>query len=88
MKSFVDPRSCKSVYNHFCWIRFEGSEEPLSIDVPLGVARSHHYRNMCPKGVDICKELEASQSVDDIMQRYKRELDAKVSTVLRALGKL
>jgi len=45
--------------------------EPLSIDVPIDVARNHHYRRMCNLKAEVCKKLDDSRSVDDIMLKYK-----------------
>ena len=32
-KSFVDPRLCLSVFNHYCWIRFPSGTDEVAIDV-------------------------------------------------------
>jgi hypothetical protein len=87
-KSFVDPRTCKSVFHHYCWVWFKRSPHPLSIDVSAEIARSHHYRYRCPLSKEHCAKLVEEQSMDDVMIKYGAELKRSVEKVLRAIGLL
>src|SRR6218665_3399261 len=77
-KSFVDPRRCKSVFNHYCYVRFPNSGS-LSVDVNTSVALSHHYRSSCPLDKTKCEKQWKEQVVDDVMLKYKDMLLSRVS---------
>ena len=85
VKSFVDPRRCLSVFNHYCYIRFPKSPEPFSVDVPTDLAASHHYRYQCPPRRKDCKTLLSTLQTDDVMLRYKDYLLKKTAIVRSAL---
>ena len=84
-KSFVDPRRCVSVFNHFCYIRFPKSAQPFSVNVPTDLAVSHHYRYKCKTSKE-CKRMLATLQTDDIMLRYKDYLVKKTAIARSALG--
>ncbi len=84
-KSLVDPRRCFSVFNHYCWIRFPGTPKNFTVDVPPGLALSHHYRR-CGFGEEKCKSLSTEQTLDPSILKYKTELQNRVSSVLRDLS--
>jgi hypothetical protein len=45
-KSFVDPRRCLSVFNHFCLVRFASAPtRGWSVDVSESLATCQHYRS-------------------------------------------
>jgi Glycosyltransferase family 92 len=91
-KSFVDPRRCLSVYNHYCWIPFPNSGEGLewrfgrSVDVDPDIALLHHYRYQCQHETELCKIFDSQQTVDDVMLKYREHLIYAVSAVMRVLG--
>ena len=86
-KSFIDPRTCLSVFNHYCWKRFPSSDKRWTIDVRTDIAMSHHYRD-CQFGKDKCDVLSKERQRDDTVMRYKNVLDSRVKTVLDDQGKL
>jgi len=84
-KSFVDPRRCKSVFNHYCWIRFPNSGSP-NVDVNTSVALSHHYRSSCPFDKIQCANHDKEKIEDNTMLKYKYKLLDRVYDVLNATG--
>jgi hypothetical protein len=86
-KSFVDPRRCLSVFNHYCWIPFAGSEEGLpplgtSVDVDATIGLNHHYRYKCPADEQTCRSYDDSRVTDDTMLRFGDEIKRRVSDTL------
>jgi len=81
-KSFVDPRQCLSVFNHYCWIPFPDSDSP-GVDVETSIALSHHYREICPFDKDQCDGYANVKVRDDIMLKYKDKLQDRVSELLK-----
>ena len=83
-KSFIDPRSCLSVFNHYCWKRFPLPDKRWTIDVNTSLALSHHYRS-CSLGKSKCSSLEGERTQDDVLLRYKPVLDINVREALKNL---
>lgn len=83
-KSFIDPRTCLSVFNHYCWIRFPNLPGDFTIDVPTDIAISHHFRN-CNHGNENCQKYRNDSFNDDIIVQYKEQLDKRVRKVLEML---
>ena len=86
-KSFVDPRHCLSVFNHYCWVplRTAMSSWRRAVHVKASVALSHHYRK-CTFGVKKCAAYFQQRTVDDAALRFRDELKPRVTRVLRLLG--
>ena len=82
-KSFIDPRICISVFNHYCYIRFPNGPSPFTIDVPPDLGTSHHYKT-CNLGGE-CKKMMASNYTDDVMLRYKDYLLQQRALVKKSL---
>ena len=85
-KSFVDPRLCLSVFNHYCLRPLrQPSMTLVHIYVRADIARSHHYRR-CGFGNKTCSEYFAQETTDDVALRFKRRLQPAVEAVLNELG--
>jgi len=85
-KSFVDPRSCLSVFNHYCLRPLrQPSTTLVHIHVNTDIARSHHYRT-CNFSNKSCAEYFAQETRDDIALRFKSRLQPAVKSVLHQLG--
>ena len=85
-KSFVDPRRCLSVFNHYCWIRFpQDSPSPFTLDVSQHLALSHHYRKHCGFSKEQCAALMQDSSFDDVMLSYSSKLLSSTRAVLQKL---
>ena len=85
-KSFVDPRSCLSVFNHYCLRPLrQPSTTLIHISVHTDIARSHHYRK-CGFGNKTCLDYFAQETQDDVALRFKRRLQPAVEYVLHQLG--
>lgn len=83
-KSFVDPRTCLSVFNHYCWKRFTMPTKRWTIDVNTSLALTHHYRK-CSFGKKKCKAFAEQRVLDNATLSYKRELDVNVRATLKNL---
>ena len=84
-KSFVDPRLCLVVHNHYCAQPFIGipATRLTGITVNPGIARSHHYRKCLPTfNKQTCSNYFKSQTRDDVMLRFKEQLRENVRLVL------
>jgi len=89
-KSFVDPRRCLSVFNHYCWILFGGSEVGLpplgtSVDVDVEIGLNHHYRYKCPADEQVCLAYNENSVIDNTMSRMKDELNRRVRRTLSSI---
>jgi len=82
-KSFVDPRSCLAVFNHYCYVSLVPQIQQL--DVSPHLARSHHYR-LCNFAADVCQQMFDSSTYDNIMMKFKRRLRPAVEAVLAQLN--
>jgi hypothetical protein len=91
-KSFVDPRRCLSVFNHYCWIQFDdaahvaaglSTQFGTSVDVSPDVALCQHYRSSCPLGDQVCSGLDRDRVLDDVMLKFRPTLERRVSSALR-----
>ena len=85
-KSFIDPRRCWCVSNHYCTIRFKNSFTPKywTIDVNTDIAMSHHYRRFrlnAAKAVNMMREAVQ----DNIMLRFNSSLITRLSHVFKDL---
>ena len=80
-KSFIDPRRCLSVFNHYCWKRFKNSYTPekWTIDVKPEIAMSHHYRR-CGFGKK-CIAMFNTTVVDAHMLTFNRTLVSRMEKV-------
>ena len=83
-KSFIDPRRCFSVFNHYCYIRFPKSDKKFSIDVRPDLAACHHYRKC---NIKDCDTLKKEDTLDDIMLSYKDKLVTRINTALDKMHK-
>lgn len=72
-RSFVDPRQCLSVGEHFCWLRFPNTTTPWTIDVDAKVAANHHYKH-CTFNSNKCKELFDTVQDDRTMLNFRKEI--------------
>ena len=85
-KSFVNPRRCLSVFNHFCLIRFASAPaKGWSVDVSETLATCHHYRT-CAYDKKRCQELFATKYIDDTMARYRSQLDQRIIDVFKHIN--
>ena len=80
-KSFIDPRQCLSVFNHYCYRRFSSLKTPNTIDVSTSIAMSHHFRT-CEFDLAKCNTLSKQKTVDDIMLKFKAQLKLRVDDLL------
>ena len=78
-KSFVNPRSCLSVFNHFCLVYFYGFNGQRNKRIDFRLAQVNHYRKS--KFKKHC-ELFRSEGVEDV---HFRDRFAKV--ILKAFRK-
>ena len=86
-KSFVDPRSCLSVFNHYCLRPLrQPSTTLVHIHVHADIARSHHYRT-CGFANRTCVDYAAQQTRDDVALRFKPRLQPAVEAALHRLGR-
>ena len=80
-KSFVNPRHCLSVFNHFCYIPFSanstGSKAPAIVDVHRSLAQVHHYRQCNRLKMD-CNKLKEAPQRDDAVLKFERGLFERV----------
>ncbi|ELU14600.1 hypothetical protein CAPTEDRAFT_211035 [Capitella teleta] len=83
-KSFVDPRRCFSLFNHYCWVRFPNSGPSLH-DMSTKLVLSHHYRK-CGFGEEKCQDLMQKGEQDDVALTFKIPLKRRVERALSALG--
>ena len=83
VKSFVDPRRCLSLFNHYCYIRFR-NKNPFTVDVSPKFATSHHYK-FCNFKNSECAKMMATNKTDDIMLRYRDYLLQQTSEVKKTL---
>lgn len=84
-KSFVDPRKCLSVFNHYCLVNVPGMDDEDPIDVPVSLGLNHHYRHKCPLTPEECGAFDQNKLLDDTMLRFKDVLQSRVSTVMEAI---
>ena len=84
-KSFVDPRRCLSIFNHFCFMWIKKPAKQCLIDVDPRIAASQHYR-ACEFNRTRCDDLMRSRTQDDTALRFKGELGQAVEDVLRHLN--
>ena len=86
-KSFIDPRRCESVFNHYCYIKFKNSHTPKkwTIDVNTDIAMSHHYRK-CSFKRDECDKMISEAEQDDVMLRFNSSLITRMSKVFKDLN--
>ena len=88
-KSFTDPRRCKSVFSHYCDIRFKNSNTPKqwTIRVNTDIAMSHHYRYRKSKiSVAEWARMMREAEQDDIMLRFNSSLITRMSEVFKDLN--
>jgi hypothetical protein len=88
-KSFVDPRSCLSLFNHYCYISFYANSSipggSRTIDVHPAIAMIHHYRACNPIKMD-CVQLPQVEQRDDTMLRFRADLLQRVQRVQATIG--
>ena len=83
-KSFIDPRRCLSVFNHYCYIRFPLAGKHWTVDVDPALAASHHYRN-CNFGKDKCNAMYKKEKKDDIMLSFKDKLHSLTEAAIKRI---
>ena len=86
-KSFINPRECLSVFNHYCWIRFPDASQQFTLDVDMSIATSRHFRR-CGFGANKCQQYNASAELDNSVLRFKAKLERRVTTALDSLRQL
>ena len=83
-KSFVDPLSCESIFNHYCFVSFYPDPShpggSRTIDVHPSIALIHHYRQCNPVKMD-CIKMMAEPQKDDTMLRHQEELLKRIQRV-------
>jgi len=84
-KSFIDPRSCLSVWNHYCLRELRGPLSSIDVDAPIAVVQ--HYRK-CGLSEELCTELLNNSTRDDTALRFMTKLQPRIEEVLRKLGEL
>jgi len=88
-KSFVNPRFCITLFNHYC-------DRPLNLqpkkkigqtifDVNPALAMSHHYRK-CDYRKSTCEDYLKDQLSDNIALKFKVKLRQRVELVLKTLN--
>ena len=82
-KSFVDPRRCRSVFNHYCWISFPYTKRPW-IFVDPKFATVHHYKK-CDFGYKKCMAAFVNIQMDNSILKYAKSLPMNVQKVLKIL---
>ena len=101
-KSFVDPRTCLSIFNHYCLLPLprsplppggpprnasrDAADRPPGVEVDRAVATVHHYRRRCELKGGACATLLAERTRDDTALRFLPQLLPRVEKVLNALG--
>src|SRR5277367_5507884 len=87
-KSLIDPRTCLSVFNHYCYLPLKLNGQvrgtPM-VDVNPALASVHHFRHCEFKGKVTCKEQLKNSSVDDTALRFIGKLQPRVEQVLKQL---
>jgi len=84
-KSFIDPRSCLSVWNHYCLLNLRGKSTFVDVDTPVAVVQ--HYRR-CGLSKDSCRNLLSNVTQDDTALRFTGKLQTRVEDVLKTLNML
>lgn len=82
-KSFVDPRFCLSVFNHYCLLQLKPGKL-RSIDVHPSLAVTHHYR-ICGFSKPRCAEYYNASYRDDTGLRFKDRVLPRVKLALKEL---
>ena len=57
----------------------------ISVDVPAELALSHHYRSFCPFEKDQCDGYAREKVQDDVMLKFRPELERRATSVLNEL---
>ncbi len=83
-KSFIDPRRCLSVFNHYCWIKFSNAPKRWTIDVDPKIAASHHYKN-CNFSRKRCDEMAQKHQTDTAIVAFKDVLIKQTHIARHAL---
>ena len=85
-KSFVDPRTCLAVFNHYCYVSLLPTNSSRhQVDVSPLLAAVHHYR-LCGFHPDVCRGLFNQTSFDDVMLTFQPRLRPAVDKVLSELN--
>jgi hypothetical protein len=85
-KSFVDPRRCVSVFNHYCLVRPVATVREFTVIVDPAVASTNHYRWCKNTRVQACLHRFNQGYRDDHMLQYREELVGRVNQTLKAIG--
>lgn len=88
-KSILNPRRCKSAFNHYCFHRFPMSrKEKWTIDVSPEFATSHHYRQLYPgkKGELKCLEVKKESVIDKRILKWQKTILERTTKVHKELG--
>ncbi len=78
VKSFINPRLCLSLFNHYCLIPLPGISG--AILVAPSIAKLHHYRIL--HDGKSCTDVMKDTEVDTIMQRYEDIVYPKAKIVV------
>lgn len=66
-KSFVNPRKCLSLFNHYCYIPYENNDDIL--DVSTSSALSFHFKQTNDKNE--CKNEISDSSLAEKLEIFK-----------------
>lgn len=83
-KSFIDPRVCLSVFNHYCLLMIKPDGKSRYVDVHPSIAVTHHYR-FCGFPKAKCAEFYNSSYRDDTALRFKDRVLPRVTNTLKEL---
>ena len=84
-KSFLDPRKCLSVFNHFCNIKIPQLGSNWTVEVHPNIALTHHYKK-CNFEPETCERMVSAQEEDDTMLRFQRALRTLYQTQIKQIG--
>lgn len=88
-KSFVNPRNCLSVFNHYCYVPFSANETlsnaPRVVDVHQSFAQVHHYR-LCNRDKMPCSNMLSAPERDDAILAFSDKLSQRVQHVRSMLN--
>lgn len=73
-KSYVDPRKCAQMHNHYCMGLIEGQDDRNVFEfVDSSVGTSNHYKR-CHLTAAECQDILRNTTDDDVVMKYSVEL--------------